>query len=158
MVIGNASSASSPQTCSIMMTAGSVSASVVSTPCGTSPCFAPPGKLTKVRISPARKGQREEGVFFAANIFVQKCVSGLGVLATAALLNFADFPTHAIPGTVAPETLTRLGKSYVAAIVVLNLASVACVWMFRITRASDAMNLAILAERRGRHITPPRAQ
>ena len=111
-----------------------------------------------VEENEVRTGQREEGVFFAANIFVQKCVSGLGVLATAALLNFADFPTHAIPGTVAPETLTRLGKSYVAAIVVLNLASVACVWMFRITRASHAMNLAILAERRGRHITPPRAQ
>ena len=110
-----------------------------------------------VEENEVRTGQREEGVFFAANIFVQKCVSGLGVLATAALLSFADFPTHAIPGTVAPATLTRLGESYVAAIVVLNLASVACVWMFRITRASHAKNLAILAERRVRHATPPPA-
>ncbi|HVR90375.1 MAG TPA: MFS transporter [Novosphingobium sp.] len=110
-----------------------------------------------VEENEVRTGQREEGVFFAANIFVQKCVSGLGVLTTATLLSIADFPTHANPGAVAPETLTRLGESYVVVIVILNLASMACVWMFRITRASHASNLAILTQRRVQHATPPPA-
>ena len=95
-----------------------------------------------------RTGRREEGVFFGANTFVQKCVSGLGVFATATLLSIAGFPAHANPGSVPAPTLTRLGEAYVAVIVVLNLLSVACVLLFRITRARHAQNLQILAERR----------
>lgn len=93
-------------------------------------------------------GQREEGVFFAASLFIRKCVTGLGVFSSAALLAVAGFPAHATPGAVSGETLTRMGETYVGAIVVLNLLSVACVALFRITRASHARNLQILAERR----------
>lgn len=108
-----------------------------------------------VEENEVRTGLREEGVFFAANIFVQKCVSGLGVLTTAALLSVAGFPAQANPGTVPAETLTRLGQSYVVAIIVLNVASAACVYLFRITRAAHARNLAILAERRAEKASQP---
>lgn len=95
-----------------------------------------------------RTGQREEGVFFAADVFVRKCVSGLGVITTATLLSVAGFPAHANPGTVPAETLTRLGQYYVAVIIALNLASILCIVLFRITREAHARNLMILEERR----------
>lgn len=102
-----------------------------------------------VEENEVRTGQREEGVFFAANLFVQKCVSGLGVFSSAGLLTLAGFPAHANPGTVPGETLTQMGEIYVAVIVALNLLSAICVILFRIDRAAHAQNLAILATRRG---------
>ena len=101
-----------------------------------------------VEENEVRTGKREEGVFFGASTFVQKSVSGLGVFTSSALLTVAGFPAHANPGSVPAEALTRLGESYVGAIVLLNLASVGCVLLFRITRQAHARNLAILAERR----------
>ncbi len=104
-----------------------------------------------VEENEVRTGRRTEGVYFAANTFVQKCVSGFGVFSTAALLAIAGFPAHASPGTVPGPTLTRLGTDYVAAIVLINLLSLSCVLLFRIDRAAHARNLAILAARRERH-------
>ena len=101
-----------------------------------------------VEENEVRTGQREEGVLFAASLFVRKCVSGLGVFTSAALLALAGFPAHANPGTVPAQSLTQLGECYVAAIMVLNLLSMACVLLFRITREAHRRNLAILAERR----------
>lgn len=96
-----------------------------------------------------RTGRREEGVFFAANTFVQKCVSGLGVFAGATLLALAQFPAHASPGTVPDSVITRLSEYYIGAFVVLIGASMGCVIAFRITRARHVENLKALALRRG---------
>ena len=94
-----------------------------------------------------RTGQREEGVFFAANIFVRKCVSGLGVFATSALLAFAEFPEKAIPGLVPQSVLNHLILYFTAAFLLLNFAAIACVVNFRITRAQHAENLETLKRR-----------
>ena len=101
-----------------------------------------------VEENEVRTGLREEGVIFAASLFVKKSVTGLGIFTSAALLAAAGFPAHAAPGAIPGEVLTRMGAIYVTIIVALNLASVACVVLFRITRAAHARNLAILAERR----------
>ena len=101
-----------------------------------------------VEENEVRTGQREEGVFFAANLFVQKCVTGLGVFTSGALITAAGFPEHAAPGAVPGGTLTRMGEIYVAVIIALNLLSMTCVILFRINRAAHARNLEILAERR----------
>ena len=101
-----------------------------------------------VEDNEVRTGQREEGVFFAVNIFVQKCVSGLGVFISAALLTAAAFPAHANPGTVPADTLARLGEYYVGTIVLLNVACIAFILLFPITRRAHTANLALLAERR----------
>ncbi len=101
-----------------------------------------------VEENEVRTGLREEGVFFAANTFVQKCISGLGVFTSSTLLSLADFPAQANPGTVAADSLTRLGTYYVTSLLTLNLAAIVCVLLFGITRAAHGRNLAILAERR----------
>ena len=96
-----------------------------------------------------RTGRREEGVFFAANTFMQKCVSGLGVFSSSALLALAQFPAHANPGTVPAVVITRLSEYYIGTFVLLIFASMGCVIAFRITRARHAATLAALALRRG---------
>ena len=97
-----------------------------------------------------RTGKREEGVFFAANTFIQKCVSGLGIFSSSVLLTLANFPAHANPGTVPTTVITRLSEYYIGTFVLLIFASAGCVVAFRITRARHAENLAALALRRGK--------
>ncbi|MGY4397915.1 Na+/melibiose symporter-like transporter [Sphingomonas sp. UYAg733] len=101
-----------------------------------------------VEENEVRTGLREEGVFFAANTFVQKCVSGLGVFTSAGLLALAGFPARAAPGSVPGETLTRLAIGYAILLMVLNLCAIGCIMLFRITRVTHAQNLAVLATRR----------
>ena len=105
-----------------------------------------------VEENEVRTGQREVGVFFAASLFIRKCVTGLGVFSSAALLSLSGFPPHANPGTIPGETLLRMGEIYVSVIVVLNVLPVACVMLFRISRTVHANNLAILAKRRDARI------
>lgn len=102
-----------------------------------------------VEESELRTGRREEGVFFAANTFVQKCVSGLGVFSSSALLTLAQFPAHANPGTVPAAVITHLSEYYIVTFVLLNLASMGFVFAFRITRVRHAETIAALAHRRG---------
>ena len=107
-----------------------------------------------VEDNEVRTGLRAEGVFFAASTFVQKCVSGLGVFASSALLALAAFPARAVPGQVPGAILTRLGEYYVSVIIAIHLLSIGCAWLFRITRAVHAQNLQLLAERRAQISTP----
>ena len=103
-----------------------------------------------------RTGKREEGVFFAANTFMQKCVSGLGIFSSSVLLTLADFPAHAAQGMVPAIVITHLSEYYLGTFVVLIFASAGCVMAFRITRARHAENLAALAVRReGLSSSPP---
>ena len=95
--------------------------------------------------SEVRTGRRSEGVFFAANAFVQKSVSGIGIF-TSTLLLRAVFPRGAKPGQVAPEVIRNLGLVYGPAVVVLYLCALACLAGYQITRESHAENL----ERLGR--------
>ena len=100
-----------------------------------------------------RTGQREEGVFFAANMFVRKCASGLGVLSTSALLALAGFPEKAIPGSVPEPVINHLVVYFMTAFLILSFAAIVCVIAFRITRAQHSENLAVLARRRGENLT-----
>jgi glycoside/pentoside/hexuronide:cation symporter, GPH family len=60
-------------------------------------------------------GRRAEGLFFAANSFVAKAVSGLGGL----ILAFVHFPAHASLGRVDPSVVRRLAVVYVPTVVIM---------------------------------------
>lgn len=94
--------------------------------------------------SEVRTGRRSEGVLFAGNAFLLKCVSGLGLLGAGATLSAARFPNDAQPGRVAPETLGHLALIYTLAVVVLNLLSVICLLRYRISREQHLSNLRAL--------------
>lgn len=95
-----------------------------------------------------RTGRRNEGVFFAANIFVRKCATGLGVLLTSTLITLVGFPEKAIPGTVPESVINQLVQFFIISFLILNLVSIACVLAFKITRSRHAENLAIIESRR----------
>lgn len=92
-----------------------------------------------------RTGRRTEGVLFAANAFVQKCVTGLGIFISTAILGAAHFPSKAVPGKVPAEVLTRLAVIYSLVIGGLYLGSVLCLLTYRITRERHNANLKALA-------------
>lgn len=100
-----------------------------------------------VEDNEVRTGQRSEGVFFAVNTFIAKCVSGLGVFASTAILEFARFPAKAVPGELDRDVLFRLATTYAAAVIVLNLIAALIVLSYRITRAKHLANLQTLATR-----------
>ena len=98
-----------------------------------------------VEDNEVRTGKRAEGVFFAANTFVAKCVSGLGVFGSAAIIALAGFPEHARPDEVGADTLRDLAFSYVGAVVALNVLAIVCVLTYRISRSVHQENLDKLA-------------
>lgn len=95
-------------------------------------------------------GRRSEGVFVAANAFVQKAVSGVGIFASALVLDAIGFPRDARPGSVDPAVVRALGWTYGPALVVLYLIAIGFLAAYPIDRARHVANLARLAERRPR--------
>lgn len=104
-----------------------------------------------------RTGHREEGIFFAANIFIRKCATGLGVLLTSAMLSLVEFPEKAIPGSISEPVIKLLVQFFTGAFILLNCATILCVIAFKITRARHDENLNILASRRGQNVSAPMA-
>lgn len=103
-----------------------------------------------VEDSEVRTGRRSEGVFFAANAFVQKAVSGIGVFGSTLMLNAIGFPRGAAPGDVPAAVLERMAVAYGPTIIVLYLIALAFLGAYRIDRARHEENLATLASRRAR--------
>jgi Na+/melibiose symporter-like transporter len=100
-----------------------------------------------VEDSELTTGRRSEGLFFAANAFVQKAVSGIGIFASTLLLTAVGFPRGARPGAVDPAVIRGLGLAYVPLVVSLFLVSIAFLAAYRISRTSHEANLRRLAER-----------
>jgi len=86
-------------------------------------------------------GRRSEGIFVAANSFVQKAVSGIGIFASSLLLGAIGFPRGAKPGEVDPAVVHRLGLVYAPTIVVLYLIALAFLATYRISRDVHQANL-----------------
>ena len=86
-------------------------------------------------------GRRSEGIFVAANSFVQKAVSGIGIFASSLLLGAIGFPRGAKPGEVDPAVVHRLGLVYAPTIVVLYLIALAFLATYSISRDVHEANL-----------------
>ncbi len=97
-----------------------------------------------------RTGRRAEGSFYSGNWLVQKCATGAGIFLSGQIIAFSQLAPEAMPGTVAPEVLTRLLLCYGGAM--LSLAVVSAFWLarFPISRAEHEARINRLAERRAR--------
>ncbi len=96
-----------------------------------------------------RTGRRSEGLFFAANSFVQKSVTGLGVFLSSVMLALVHFPqTSQLPKGVSidPLIVRNLALLYLPTVVILYLVSSAWLLGYRITRETHEANLQSLAE------------
>ncbi len=92
-----------------------------------------------------KTGRRAEGVITAANTFVQKAVSGVGLFAAGAILTIAQFPEGAQPSEVAPAILSNLAYAYAAAFILLFGLSILCLTGYRVTREAHNERLRSLA-------------
>lgn len=101
-----------------------------------------------VEQSEVKTGRRSEGIFFAANSFIRKLVTGIGVSAAAFVLASAGIVSGATPQDTPPEAAMRLGAIYVPVILSLWLAMMAAIAFYRIDRTDHEANLRALAARR----------
>jgi Na+/melibiose symporter-like transporter len=92
-----------------------------------------------------KTGRRAEGLFFSASIMVAKAVSGIGLFAASAILGFIRFPTGMRPDQVAPGTLTHLAFTYAPIYAGLYAVGLSLLMGYKITRASHAETLTLLA-------------
>ena len=90
-------------------------------------------------------GRRSEGVFVAANAFVQKATSGVGIFASSLLLGAIGFPRDAKPGQIDPAILRTLGLVFVPTLVGLYLIAIGFLSTYRISREKHEDNLRRLA-------------
>lgn len=94
-------------------------------------------------------GRRAEGLFFAANSFIQKFTSGIGIYSAGLVLALIGFPEGVEPGQVPPDVLSHLVEVYVPVITLLFLGAIGFVQAYPIDRATHEANLARLGTARG---------
>lgn len=94
-----------------------------------------------------KTGHRAEGVMAAANIFVAKATSGVGIFASGILLAFVGFPEGALPGQIDLSIVRNLALIYAPVIVTMHTCAILCILRYRITREGHAATVAALAER-----------
>lgn len=86
--------------------------------------------------SALRTGRRAEGLFYAANSFMQKCVTGFGLMAAGILLTVVNLPERARPEDVDPASVDLLVLLYLPSVALLYLAGAVFLRFYRIDRAS----------------------
>lgn len=101
-----------------------------------------------VEQAEVKTGRRSEGVFFAANTFIQKITSGLGLTIASIVLALAAFPTGAAPGQVPDGVLVALGWWYLPMMLVLRLLMLGAISLYAIDRAAHESNIRTLDARR----------
>ena len=94
-----------------------------------------------VEDSEIRTGRRSEGVFNAAETFIDKSVRGIGVMAASAVLTLAALPTGAKVEEVTAETLWWMGTLYVPLVLALWLSMIAVIARYQIDEATHEANL-----------------
>lgn len=91
--------------------------------------------------------RREEGLFFATRNFALKASSGIGAFLAGLALQGIGFPEDAIPGSVDPGVVFRLGLVAGPGLMLVYATAVVFVARYRITRGDHARNLERLAGR-----------
>jgi glycoside/pentoside/hexuronide:cation symporter, GPH family len=82
-----------------------------------------------VEASQEETGRREEGLFFAGTLFMQKCASGVGIVLTGLILSLSDFPANARAGQVSVDVIDRY--TMIFCVVTLTLSSFAALVFLR---------------------------
>jgi GPH family glycoside/pentoside/hexuronide:cation symporter len=98
-----------------------------------------------VEASEERTDRREEGLFFAGALFMQKTATGFGILIAGQLLALADFPEKAVAGTVPLAAIDRYTLYFIIATLVLSAASAWACLKFPFGEAEHEARLAKLA-------------
>ena len=98
-----------------------------------------------VEASEEKTGRREEGLFFAGALFMQKCATGIGIFVTGLILTAAQFPERAVPGHVAQVALDRLTLLFIIVTLAISTISALIFLCFPFGEAEHAARLVTLA-------------
>jgi len=90
-------------------------------------------------------GQRSEGLLFAANGLINKCVTGVGTFLAGLILAWISFPQRATPGQVDPAILHHLGMVFVPTVTVFGAISIFVLMFYEIDRSTHERNVEQLA-------------
>lgn len=102
-----------------------------------------------VEDSELRTGHREEGLFYAGNLFMQKCVTGIGTFAAGTLISAVGMPQDAVPGAVDAAVIDRLMLIFSVLTVLFIGAAVAIFLRFPLDEADHEERLRQLDTRTG---------
>jgi glycoside/pentoside/hexuronide:cation symporter, GPH family len=86
-------------------------------------------------------GQRSEGLLFAANGLIAKCVTGVGTFLSSLLLAWVSFPQHATPGQVDPVILHHLGMVFVPIVAAFSATAIVVLMFYDIDRSTHQRNI-----------------
>jgi Na+/melibiose symporter-like transporter len=95
-----------------------------------------------------KTGRQSEGMMFAGFSLLDKWANGGGAFVAGAVLSAIAFPVRALPGTVDPAILNQMAYVKLPIIVLFNLASIAFLARYSLTKADHARNAQVLALRR----------
>ncbi len=98
-----------------------------------------------------RTGKRQEGVFFAAVSFANKCTTGLGNIVAGVALDLISWPRGAHIQTaadVAPETIFQLGLLYGPIVAGFVVVCVWCYSKYHLTRQRHQEIMMALTDKR----------
>lgn len=104
-----------------------------------------------------RTGRRQEGIFYSARTFFAKTTNGIGHVAAGIALDVIEFPTQAVPGTVASEKIFALGIIDGPFAMVWGLIAACFYAGYRIDKAYHARVQSELAAARALAVTDPTA-
>jgi glycoside/pentoside/hexuronide:cation symporter, GPH family len=85
--------------------------------------------------------QRSEGLLFAANGLIAKCVSGVGTFFSGLILAWISFPQHAVQGQVDPAILHHLGMIFVPVTVTFSAIAITVLMFYDIDRSKHQTNV-----------------
>ncbi|MEQ9663264.1 MAG: MFS transporter [Parasphingopyxis sp.] len=94
-----------------------------------------------VEESELKTGRRSEGIFYAANTFIQKAVSGLGVFFAGLVIALVGLQPGTDPATVDPAVPLNLAMVYVPLLVAFYIVGACFLFYYRIDRQSHQANL-----------------
>lgn len=98
-----------------------------------------------VEASEERTGRREEGLFFAGALFMQKCSGGLGIFFAGLILAAVQFPAEARAGAVAIPVIDHLILLFAGVSIALATLSAAAFLYFPFGQKEHEARLAKLA-------------
>ncbi len=97
-----------------------------------------------VEASQEETGRREEGLFFAGNLFVQKCATGIGILVVGLVLTASAFPEKAVAGTVPKDTIDAMTTYFIALTLGITSCTAIAFWRFPFGKAEHDARVARL--------------
>jgi Na+/melibiose symporter-like transporter len=92
-------------------------------------------------------GRQSEGLIFSATSFVNKTVSGMGILFSGLVLTLVGFPQEAKPGLVDMVTVDHLAIVFAVATLGFTSIALVCMSFYPVSRESHLNTVAALAQK-----------